>query len=304
MSNESSEPKDIKSRIEIIREQQRNPSAGITAIMVSRAEAEAQSVEGEHNWWCCKADYPNHESGCVNAESVVEPELLPCPFCGLSDVEVEPQEPEGHPDHEWWWVHCPHCSVHIDVCRDRIEATGRWNTRSRPTVAAEVGCMPPAALHDTRFCNCGNPDCVERICAWANCAVHNKHRGRSVEAAEICAEMARHEAMLAAKAQSEDSLDTVYYGHKFASDALREAERRIRAAATPSAAEIRRQVWDEAIAIVGAKRDEWQVRKSEEARRSPAQPTVDYLICRDQIIAANEIIALLVAARDAAPAPI
>lgn len=47
------------------------------------------------------------------------------------------------------------------------------------------------------------------------------------------------------------------------------------------------------IRLIEQKRDEWQRLKDREVKLSPDRPTTDYIMFRDQIIAANELISLL-----------
>ncbi len=50
---------------------------------------------------------------------------------------------------------------------------------------------------------------------------------------------------------------------------------------------------EDAIDLISAKRDEWQRLKSEQVKLDPSQPTTEYLMFRDYICAANELLALL-----------
>lgn len=87
--------------------------------------------------WLVKTDtanttITNHDA--VNTADVVSPKLLPCPFCGSSNIAhitVPQYETPGLPDHSW--VQCSDCGAEIDsrkVNRDQYEsAVDAWNNR-------------------------------------------------------------------------------------------------------------------------------------------------------------------------------
>lgn len=50
---------------------------------------------------------------------------------------------------------------------------------------------------------------------------------------------------------------------------------------------------DVPIALITKQRDEWQRLKSKEVERSPSEPTTEYWMFRDYIVAANELLQLI-----------
>jgi len=55
------------------------------------------------------------------------PGLLPCPFCGGSDL----QKGTGWRGHSEGYVHCRTCGGHIGRTRGRVKAAMKaWNTRA------------------------------------------------------------------------------------------------------------------------------------------------------------------------------
>ena len=91
------------------------------------------------------------------------PELLPCPFCGLQDVENDegcfhsPRRltPEGWDVQGYWTVLCGNPSCNAETTGDtREEARNKWNTRHQCAEAA-------VPSHDVS-CN--------HVCTWPDCA--------------------------------------------------------------------------------------------------------------------------------------
>lgn len=51
--------------------------------------------------------------------------LLPCPFCGTSEVRVEQDESET-----WWWINCDKCDITIEPFVTKSIAIAMWNRRT------------------------------------------------------------------------------------------------------------------------------------------------------------------------------
>jgi hypothetical protein len=69
----------------------------------------------------------------AEAQSIAEPELLPCPFCQKQPVPKS--EIQG--ERTWYWIECEHVGCYINPASGQDftieEAARHWNTRS-PTI--------------------------------------------------------------------------------------------------------------------------------------------------------------------------
>jgi hypothetical protein len=120
-------------------------------------------MDENSNWWCCKADYPDHESGCCNARSegtrpclepgcdrpathgricaqhahenddvpdLLEPESKPCPFCG-KQPQIESFLQAGESP-EWWaacWSHDEKHMIELGPYGTAGDAAQAWDER-------------------------------------------------------------------------------------------------------------------------------------------------------------------------------
>jgi len=59
-------------------------------------------------------------------------ELLPCPFCGGSDIKAREYLPENFSTY-FWIITCEDCSVGFEFQHNEKKARLAWNTRATPT---------------------------------------------------------------------------------------------------------------------------------------------------------------------------
>ena len=77
-------------------------------------------------------------------------ELLPCPFCGGEQVEIE--RCTSLPD-DYWRIGCQLCGASFEESTTEAEAIEAWNTRAERTCRAELNGERSAVICS----ECGSP---------------------------------------------------------------------------------------------------------------------------------------------------